>query len=211
MHAIADVQAHLGLTAQQQGKRERAILLFVEALTGHARFGHRFFAIFDLMGIADTLLAEARTAEAIRLFAAAQTLAQTDDIPVGAVTYQRMIAAMTRLRNDKQYVGSWAEGAAMNLADAVAAALALTVTAPPPPQEPAVSSPTSESLTRREHEIARLLARGDSNRQIADALFISVGTVNVHVHRILDKLGLYSRQQVADWLAGAATPTRARD
>jgi DNA-binding NarL/FixJ family response regulator len=121
-----------------------------------------------------------------------------------------MIAAMTRLRNDKQYVGSWAEGAAMNLADAVAAALALTVTAPPPPQEPAVSSPASESLTRREHEIARLLARGDSNRQIADALFISVGTVNVHVHRILDKLGLYSRQQVADWLAGAATPTRAR-
>ncbi len=62
------------------------------------------------------------------------------------------------------------------------------------------SLPGIEPLTRREREIARLLARGDSDRQIADALFITVGTVGVHVHNILQKLGLYSRRQVADRL-----------
>jgi DNA-binding NarL/FixJ family response regulator len=60
------------------------------------------------------------------------------------------------------------------------------------------------SLTRRERDVAELLARGHTDRQIADALYISAGTVGVHVHHILGKLGLHSRVQVADWLAGQA-------
>ena len=52
-------------------------------------------------------------------------------------------------------------------------------------------------LTPRELEIAQLIARGYSNRQIADALVITQGTVANHVGQILDKLGCSSRVQVA--------------
>jgi non-specific serine/threonine protein kinase len=54
-------------------------------------------------------------------------------------------------------------------------------------------------LTPREREVAALLARGLSNRQVADALVISEQTAETHVKRILSKLGLTSRTQVANW------------
>jgi DNA-binding CsgD family transcriptional regulator len=57
----------------------------------------------------------------------------------------------------------------------------------------------SQVLTGREQEVARLLAAGRSNREIADTLVITEGTVEVHVKHILGKLGLRSRAQVATW------------
>ena len=51
-------------------------------------------------------------------------------------------------------------------------------------------------LTRRESEVAGLVAQGMSNREIAESLFISPRTVETHVERILAKLGLRSRGQV---------------
>jgi DNA-binding NarL/FixJ family response regulator len=50
-------------------------------------------------------------------------------------------------------------------------------------------------LTGREQEVFRLLARGRSNREIADELFLSEGTVKIHVGRILGKLDLRDRVQ----------------
>jgi DNA-binding NarL/FixJ family response regulator len=55
-------------------------------------------------------------------------------------------------------------------------------------------------LTPREHEIALLIARGLSNRGIAEELFISPATAARHVANILAKLGLNSRAQVAAWV-----------
>ena len=52
-------------------------------------------------------------------------------------------------------------------------------------------------LTRRELEVLRLLARGLSNRDIADELVISVRTADVHVSRILGKLGVRRRGQAS--------------
>ncbi|MEJ3658055.1 AAA family ATPase [Actinomycetes bacterium KLBMP 9759] len=52
-------------------------------------------------------------------------------------------------------------------------------------------------LTRREIDVLRLLADGCTNRQIAEELFISVKTVNVHVTNIFGKLGVNGRVQAA--------------
>jgi DNA-binding NarL/FixJ family response regulator len=51
------------------------------------------------------------------------------------------------------------------------------------------------SLTGRELEVLRLVAKGMSNREIADGLFISENTVKNHVRNILEKLHLHSRMQ----------------
>jgi pimeloyl-ACP methyl ester carboxylesterase/DNA-binding CsgD family transcriptional regulator len=66
--------------------------------------------------------------------------------------------------------------------------------------QPARAAPPTE-LSRREREVALLLAGGLSNREIAGRLYVSERTVDNHVHHILNKLGFDSRVQVATWLA----------
>jgi len=59
------------------------------------------------------------------------------------------------------------------------------------------SNSFSESLSERELEILRLIARGASNREIAATLFLAEGTVKNHVTNILGKLGARDRTQAA--------------
>lgn len=69
-----------------------------------------------------------------------------------------------------------------------------------PSQEPQPSpSPLGDSLTPREGEVLALIAKGQSNRQIAQQLHLSVGTVKGHVHRIISKLDVSDRTQAALW------------
>ena len=57
----------------------------------------------------------------------------------------------------------------------------------------------SAALTRREREVAELVAQGLTNREIAGRLFLSERTVENHMQHILTKLGLANRSQVAVW------------
>ena len=59
-------------------------------------------------------------------------------------------------------------------------------------------------LARREADVARLIADGLSNKQIGVRLFISEHTVETHVRSILNKLGFYSRAQIAAWIASSS-------
>jgi non-specific serine/threonine protein kinase len=85
-----------------------------------------------------------------------------------------------------------AQGRRMPLEDAVTAALS---DAPERPWR-AGSGP---ELTRREAEVAVLVASGLTNRQIAARLYVSVRTVDVHVDHIFGKLGLSTRSQLTAW------------
>lgn len=71
-------------------------------------------------------------------------------------------------------------------------------------------------LTRREREVANLVAQGLTNREIASRLFISERTAESHVEQLRSKLGVRSRTQVAAWVTaqgqgpvtdGGASPT----
>lgn len=54
-------------------------------------------------------------------------------------------------------------------------------------------------MTKREQDVIDLIAKGQSNKQIAEKLFIAVHTVKSHVHNILDKLALHTRLELAHY------------
>ena len=67
---------------------------------------------------------------------------------------------------------------------------------PTPPSHP-ISSITQTELTEREIEVLRLIAKGATNREIAEQLVITEGTVKNHISNILSGLGLRDRTQAA--------------
>jgi len=70
---------------------------------------------------------------------------------------------------------------------------AFTRPAAPTPSQPAVD------LSNREEEVLRLIARGNTNQQIADTLFLSVKTIETYRSRLAKKLGLSSRSQMVTY------------
>ncbi len=102
----------------------------------------------------------------------------------------------------ERFAARTGEGAGLNVDGAIAFAL-----------EPArrlgsgaaVGGDARGSLSRREREVAQLIAEGMSNRAIAQVLVLSPRTVDRHVERILAKLAFTSRTQVAAWVASRAT------
>ncbi|MBS2532984.1 response regulator transcription factor [Catenulispora sp. NF23] len=95
------------------------------------------------------------------------------------------------------------------LAPSVTRRLIADFTQRPPSPPPAVSNRLSE-LTPREAEVLRLIARGLSNAEISDLLFIAEQTTKTHVGRILMKLGLRDRVQavVLAYESGLVEPGR---
>jgi NarL family two-component system response regulator LiaR len=82
-----------------------------------------------------------------------------------------------------------------DLAAEIGAALALTRHE----TSPNTSALADLGLTLREREILRMMASGKSNREIADELYLSLGTVKVHVTHILAKLDVKSRAAATDY------------
>jgi DNA-binding NarL/FixJ family response regulator len=94
---------------------------------------------------------------------------------------------------------------------AVAAGYRVTLAEPPPdpPAPPAADQPPDRperddhaelllrSLSERERQILALLARGYSNRRIAEASLLSLNTVRTHVQNVLVKLGVHSKLEAA--------------
>ena len=65
-------------------------------------------------------------------------------------------------------------------------------------RRPAATGPGNQ-LSERELDIARSIARGRTNQEIAAELFISLSTVKTHIARIQNKLGVRNRVEIAAW------------
>jgi len=86
-------------------------------------------------------------------------------------------------------------------------AAALAVATGEAPAEPEGAAGTEvKPLTRREREIAGLVADGLGNREIAERLFLSKRTVDSHLEHIFAKLGFSSRTQLANWVLERKKP-----
>jgi DNA-binding CsgD family transcriptional regulator len=132
---------------------------------------------------------EGRYVGALRLVGGAEALSRRTG---SEINEQFMSPLQPRLDRAFEVVGSVAarlvaEGSRMSLDELMAEAVA----------EPA--APERDPLSPREREVVQLVARGLTNVEIAEELFISKRTVESHVDHIKRKLGLSSRVEVMAW------------
>ncbi|MEU9447699.1 LuxR C-terminal-related transcriptional regulator [Streptomyces sp. NPDC048277] len=95
------------------------------------------------------------------------------------------------------YERAYGRGGVLGLAEIAGFALGEQPQVPDGPSEPRAAP---VRLTRRESEVAELVAEGLGNQQIADRLVIARRTAEGHVERILGKLGFSNRSQIAAWV-----------
>lgn len=114
--------------------------------------------------------------------------------------HERSIAIALEALGQEAYDEAYERGLTMTSDDAVAFAVEDQM---PSPAATAIKTRTEPEirLTKRELEIARLIAQEMTSRDIATRLFISERTVEAHVTNMLNKLGLNSRTEIARWLA----------
>jgi non-specific serine/threonine protein kinase len=200
----------LGRVALDQHDYQRAAALFEENLVLcrdlPVRERRVAYALHYLGVVARELGHGERAA---RLFGAADAFqeragrsrSQRDDAEVA-----RQVGALREMLGDDQLDGAWAAGRSLSVDQAIEYALTAPSTSRVPARAclPPVAltdrgDSLSASLSTRELEVVALLARGLTNRQVAEALVISERTASTHVTHILNKLGFTSRAQVAAW------------
>jgi DNA-binding CsgD family transcriptional regulator len=207
---LSDALCNLGWAALLRGYPERATTLYAESLKLKRELGDKPLLVKltvplpeTLDGLACVAVAKGETERAVRLFGATWALNEQ----VSDHNYTREYAALrepylaaTRSQlSEEAWEGAFAEGQAMGFEEAVEYALSEEQRLPPT-LGPVPDQPPTETLTLREQEVALLVGRGLTNRQIASELVLSEHTVHHHVTNILKKLNLRSRQQVASQL-----------
>ena len=200
----------LGLTELARGNHEGAALLFEETLRLVRSVGEMLAVAYGLLGLAGADAARAQPVRAARLWGAAEALREEISAALShwdlyGYDYEgRVSAARNMLGDEGAWEGAWAEGRAMTPDQAVEYALGAREPTPPTaltPSKPSSVEAPDDPLTRREREVAVLVGRGLTNRQISSELSVSERTVHNHVSNILSKLGLRSRAQIAVWAA----------
>jgi predicted ATPase/DNA-binding CsgD family transcriptional regulator len=177
----------------------------------HARECLRINRTFrDLVGIAlpiELLALLQATAGAAHQAAVLQGAAHTIWSSVGlsqfgsqcfSAPHQTCEELARRALGDAGYEAGFHQGTELTLDDAVAYAMGNTKSVPATATPAAV--PLATPLTKRELQVAELIADGLSNKDIASRLVIARRTAEGHVEHILTKLGFTSRAQIAAWL-----------
>jgi predicted ATPase/class 3 adenylate cyclase/DNA-binding NarL/FixJ family response regulator len=201
----------LSRLARAAGDRQRAAGLCTEGLATFRELAFRPGIGDCLEALTDLGLDAGQAAHAARLLAATESLravASTSGHSAPPATHQRRVAAARAGLDDAAFAAAWAEGSAMDFDAAAAYALdhhSKAQAATPRPVAAAVPAALAV-FTPREREVLGHLARGLSNRQIADALVVTVRTAEKHVDNVIGKLGLASRAQVAVWAAAQRLP-----
>jgi non-specific serine/threonine protein kinase len=164
---------------------------------------HTIAMSFDLLCVCRVATAEFELAAV--LYGAGEALWTLLNAPVlmgpGYAEIRRGAADTARSAlGEERFDELFGRGLAMHLSDALAMAKGET------PADGVLGGESgagmARQLTRREKEIATLVAGGLGNREIAARLFLSKRTVDSHMEHIFTKLGFSSRTQLASWVIG---------
>ncbi|MFN8526650.1 MAG: tetratricopeptide repeat protein [Chloroflexota bacterium] len=204
-HPEALALATLGGIALAGGDRAAARQHFVDSLAILLDLGNVPGVAQVLDRFAALVLASGSPADALRVAGSADALRERGGGPRAPRAGVKLAALLESTRSalsPEAAERAWQEGRLLDLEAAVDAALAISIdaTSDRESQPGLAPAPTGNgSVTPREREVAILIARGLTNRQIAETLVITEGTAANHVVHILNKLGFSSRAQVASW------------
>jgi DNA-binding CsgD family transcriptional regulator len=197
---------NLGLVELCRGDYARAAKLSSESLRLSEELLDHQVLTWSLDALAAVCAQQGSVGRAARLWGAAEVLREASGFPQPPddkrVLEPFLETARSRL-DEAAFQAAWEEGRAMTEEQAVGYVLSEEEEREPPTlvavpeQQPSPANEPTERLTIREQEVALLVARGLTNRQIARELSISEHTVANHVRKILKKLGLRSRAQIA--------------
>ncbi|RVW02764.1 ATP-binding protein [Rhodococcus xishaensis] len=204
----------LGLALWRRGERERGAGLFAEALSLTRPVADHFAGEGCLEGMA-WAAADAQQGERSAILAgAAEGMRRAMGVPLVAIPtmleyHEECRSQCRRILGDRAFEAAFSRGAALGFAEAVEFALARQDGTEPtraqsdvPTASMRVAIPTAPTsvLTPRQREVAELVARGLTDREIAETLMIALRTAEGHVERVLTKLGFGSRTQIAAWV-----------
>ncbi|HEY5984657.1 MAG TPA: tetratricopeptide repeat protein [Anaerolineales bacterium] len=190
-------QAWLALARRDH---ERARTLLGESLGIRRRIGDRGGMAWCVEKLALMAARQKESKRAATLLGAAAALrapVHSAVDPADQPEFERMLAGVRAAIGEREFTASWADGKGMSIDGILEYAL----------PEPALTATESQrlekerfgGLTARERQAAALIAQGRSNREIAQAMTVGVKTAETYVTRILNKLGLESRVQIAIW------------
>jgi non-specific serine/threonine protein kinase len=183
----------LGHVRLDLGDAREARGAFEEALPACLELGDRWVVPLVMAGLAGVAVCTGRPRRALKLAGVARGLCEAGQFSMPAVREARLEQWLAPARKQLGPVAAeiMAEGRRMSLAEAVSYALA---------DEPEQTWRSGRgTLTRRETEVATLVAQGLTNRDIAAQLYLSIRTVETHVDHVLSKLGFETRTRLAAW------------
>jgi len=180
---------------------ERALSLLRESLSLFKDLGHWRGIAHDLQLLAHVTADCGEAERSTCLFGAVLTLQETlgdrRSVPVAqnldSTRTDASIAANRARLSPVTLEAAWRKGQAMTTDEAVAFALAATPQDNSLDAHAAADGVAPTGLTRRETEVLRLIAAGNSNQEIAAALVLSTRTVERHIANVYSKLGARNR------------------
>ncbi|MDI9979493.1 protein kinase [Rhodococcus sp. IEGM 1307] len=190
----------LGIAVWRQGDADRAIQLLEQSLELSRQVHSPRFAGACLEALAWIACERRDAARAAALMGAAEGLARSVGSAVVIhsnlfVYHQNCDQAVRRELGDKTFGAAHRKGEQLEFEAAIAYALHERQ-----PGTTRLATDPSTRLTKRERQVADLIAEGLTNQAIADRLVISPRTAQGHVEHILAKLGFTSRTQIAAWV-----------
>ncbi len=195
-----------GLASLGLGNHDRVKHLCREGLDVARQAGHTHGIALIMHVLGASAGEEELPVHSARLWGAAESVLTTLGLGLGPSEhyfYDPYFAITRAQLGEEAFAAAWVEGRGMTLEEAFEYALhfdqeTASTTVFVPKEQPSTEEP-SYKLTHREKEVAALIKQGLPNRRIAEELYVSKRTVEVHVSRILKKLGLRSRTQIAVW------------